>query len=204
MTAAFLAGAVAGLGVAVPVGAIGVLIVGLAARTSWSVGASAALGVATADGLYALVAVLGGTALTASLAPIAGPLRWIAAAVLLILAGHTAISAIRRHPSRSAGDPAGLGTPRRAYLGVLALTVLNPATVVYFAALVLGRHAALGSGAAIAFVAGVLLASAGWQLLLALGGTLIGRALAGPRARLVSALVSSVIIAGLATAVLFG
>ena len=51
MTGAFLAGLLAGLGVAVPVGAIAVLVMSLAARTSFRVGAAAALGVATADGV---------------------------------------------------------------------------------------------------------------------------------------------------------
>ena len=50
MSEALVAGLLAGYGVAVPVGAIAVLIVGLTARTSLRVGAAAALGVATADG----------------------------------------------------------------------------------------------------------------------------------------------------------
>lgn len=62
MTGAFLAGLVAGYGVAIPVGAIAILILGLSARTSFQVGAAAALGVAGADGLYAALAALGGAA----------------------------------------------------------------------------------------------------------------------------------------------
>jgi len=50
---ALVSGALAGYGVAIPVGAIGVLILGLSARRSLPVGAGAGLGVATADGLYA-------------------------------------------------------------------------------------------------------------------------------------------------------
>jgi arginine exporter protein ArgO len=200
MTAAFLAGVVAGYGVAVPVGAIGVLIIGLAARTRPSVGAAAALGVATADALYALVAVLGGAALAGAVAPVAEPLRWLAALVLLALAAWTATGAVRRHrdPRPADRDPGGLTTVPRAYLALVALTALNPATVVYFAALVLGRRADGGWGAGAAFVAGAFLASASWQLLLAAGGSLVGRVLAGPQARLATALVSSAIIAGLA------
>ena len=78
MSAALLAGLLAGYGVAVPVGAIAALIVSLTARTSLRVGAGAALGVATADGLYCLAAVLGGTALARVVEPISGPLRWVA------------------------------------------------------------------------------------------------------------------------------
>ncbi|MGK5741737.1 LysE family transporter [Micromonospora sp. URMC 103] len=206
MTGAFLAGLVAGYGVAIPVGAIAVLILGLSARTSFRVGAAAALGVATADGLYAAVAALGGAALAAVIAPVAGPLRTVAAAVLLALAAHTAWRALRpRSPSASRGGR-GLESPARAFGGVLALTLLNPATVVYFAALVLGRGDAADPdpGAAALFVLGAFVASASWQLLIAGGGTLVGRALAGARGRLVTALASSVIIAALALATLLG
>ncbi|POX41247.1 lysine transporter LysE, partial [Streptomyces sp. Ru72] len=69
MTAALVAGLVAGYGIAVPVGAVGTYLVSLTARTSLRTGACAALGVATADGLYALVATAGGSALAASLQP---------------------------------------------------------------------------------------------------------------------------------------
>ncbi|WBB67424.1 LysE family transporter [Micromonospora sp. WMMD812] len=201
MTAAFLAGLVAGYGVAIPVGAIAVLILGLSARTSFRVGACAALGVATADGLYAAVATLGGAALAALIAPVAAPLRAVAAVVLLALAGYTAWRALRPRPSAGPA-PAGRGldSPLRAFTGVLALTLLNPATVVYFAALVLGRGDAADPDPATgaSFVLGAFLASASWQLLIAGGGTLVGRALAGPRGRLVTALTSSAIIAALA------
>lgn len=281
VTGAFLAGAIAGYGVAVPVGAIAVLIAGLTARTSLRVGAAAGLGAATADGAYALIAVLGGAALATAITPIAGPLRWAAAVILLVLAAHTAWAALgkpapRRRPvgpapadsgsaglgsaglgaagpapgdSGSAGstpassalagpahavpnsgsdaagaDPSGLAdgrgpagpglagrspagrgpasssltapeTPGRAYLAILGLTLLNPATVVYFAALVMGRG---GAGGGVWFVLGAFLASASWQLLIAGGGALVGRVLTGERGRLITSLVSSVVIAILA------
>ena len=202
MSDAFLAGLVAGYGVAIPVGAIAILIIGLAARTSFKVGASAALGVATADGLYAAVAVLGGAALAGVIEPIATPLRWIAVVVLLALAAHTAWSALRHHrdPARAARSGAGLGTPARAYGGILALTLLNPMTIVYFAALVLGRQASdeLTPGGEVLFVLAAFLASASWQLLIASGGSLVGRLLTGPRGRLYTALASSLLIIVLA------
>jgi arginine exporter protein ArgO len=198
VSAAFLAGVVAGYGVAVPVGAIAVLIAGLTARTSLRVGAAAGLGAATADGVYALVAVLGGAALAGLIAPIATPLRWLAAAVLLALAAHTAYGAVRRRHG-SPERPDRPTTALRAYLGILGLTLLNPATVVYFAALVLGRG---GAGGGFWFVAGAFLASASWQLLIAGGGSLVGRILTGERGRLITALVSSAVIAVLAVQIL--
>jgi len=197
-----LAGLAAGYAIAVPVGAIGVLIVGLAARTSFAVGAAAGLGCATADGLYAVLAVLGGAALARLIEPVATPMRWIAAAVLLGLALLTAGSAVRHHrdPTRAVTRGEALTTPGRAYAAVLGLTLLNPATIVYFAALVLGRQAGDGQGAgeSVLFVAAVFAASASWQVFLAGGGTLIGRLLTGPTGRLVTALVAAAVIAVLA------
>lgn len=209
MTGALIAGLLAGYGVAVPVGAIAVLIMGLGARTSFRVGAAAALGVATADGLYAAAAVLGGTALARVIAPAATPLRWVAIGVLVALAARTAVMAVRHHRDPAAvRSDAGLATPGRAYLGLLGLTLLNPATVVYFAALVLGRQAAAGSqlghAAEAVFVLAAFVASASWQLLLAGGGSLVGRVLTGPRGRLATALVSSAVIAVLAAGLALG
>ncbi|WP_433829560.1 LysE family transporter [Actinoplanes sp. CA-015351] len=203
MSGAFLAGVIAGYGIAVPVGAIGVLIAGLSARTSLRVGAAAGLGAATADGIYALVAVVGGAAVAAVIAPFATPLRWAGAVILLGLAGWTAWGALRHRATASRREPirrpgvaeAGPGRALRAYLGVLALTLFNPATVIYFAALVLGSG---GAGGGVWFVAGAFLASASWQLLIAGGGSLIGRVLTGERGRLITALTSSAVIAVLA------
>jgi arginine exporter protein ArgO len=197
VSTAFLAGVAAGYGIAVPVGAIGVLIAGLSARVSLRVGAAAGLGAATADGVYALVAVLGGAAIAGLVEPIATPLRWVAAAVLLMLAASTAIGAFRR-PASAGRDRPGLGA-WRAYAGILGLTLLNPATVIYFAALVLGRG---GSGGGPWFVIGAFLASASWQLLIAGGGSLVGRMLTGERGRMITALVSSAVIAALAVQIL--
>ena len=202
MTEALIAGLLAGYGVAVPVGAIGALIVSLTARTSVKVGAAAAMGVATADGVYAVVAVLGGAALARMIEPVAVPLSWAAAAVLVAMAARTAINAIRHHRAAAppAAGPGGLGTPGRAYLGLLGLTLLNPATVVYFGALVLGRQATDGltAGREVVFVAAAFAASASWQLLLAAGGAVVGLFLTGPRGRLATSLVSSAVIVVLA------
>ncbi|MFL6075858.1 MAG: LysE family transporter [Mycobacteriales bacterium] len=202
---ALVAGVLAGYGVAVPVGAIAPLLISLTARTSLRVGAAAALGVATADGAYALVAVAGGTAATRAVTPIATPLRWVAAAVLVALAVRTAAGALRRRRAGPATAGTGaLASPPRAYLGLLGLTLLNPATIVYFAALVLGRQAAGGGGAltGAAFVAGTFAASASWQLLLAGSGSVLGRLLTGSRGRLATALAGSAVVLLLAASLL--
>ncbi|TCO45837.1 LysE/ArgO family amino acid transporter [Actinocrispum wychmicini] len=196
MSGAFAAGLVAGYGVAIPVGAIGALLVGLTARTSLKVGAAAALGVATADGLYALAAVLGGAALGRLIEPIETEMRWASAIILIGLAVRTAVAAFRQKSTVDKNPT----TPVRAYFTLLGLTVLNPATIVYFGAIVIGGTAgtASGLGTGMVFVVAAFLASASWQLLLAGGGSVVGHFLSGPRGQLVTALVSSVVIAVLA------
>jgi arginine exporter protein ArgO len=207
MSAALLAGALAGYGVAIPVGAVGAYLVALSARTSLRVGASAALGVATVDGGYALLAMLGGSALARGLRPVMTPLRWFSAAVLLLLAVRGVVRAIRQYRSHRPGGvvredlPAG---PLRAYFSLCGITMLNPTTVVYFAALVLGGQAASAPDLRDRglFVAAAFVASASWQLLLAGGGVLLGRVPTGARGRCGTALASSALIAALAVRML--
>lgn len=202
VTAALVAGLLAGYGIAVPVGAVATYLVSLTARTSLRTGVCAALGVATADGLYALAATVGGSALAAALRPALGPLRWASALLLLALAGWGAVVAVRQYRGRrltTRTDPPP-PSPARAYLALLGITLLNPITVIYFAALVLGTRTTdavlpLEQGV---FVVAAFLASASWQLLLAGGGALLGRVLTGRRGRLVTAVVSSGVIMGLA------
>ncbi|MFI9724951.1 LysE family transporter [Streptomyces sp. NPDC052092] len=202
MTAALLAGLLAGYGIAVPVGAVGTHLVSLTARTSLRTGVCAALGVATADGLYALTAVLGGSALAGALRPALGPLRWVCVLVLAALAAWGAATAVRQYRGRQLATQAGATPPSsvRAYLALLGITLLNPTTVIYFAALVLGSQGGAAAGAAerAVFVTAAFAASASWQVLLAGGGALLGRALTGHRGRLATALVASAVMTALA------
>jgi arginine exporter protein ArgO len=204
MTAAIVAGLLAGYGIAIPVGAVGAYLVALTARTSLRVGVAGALGVATVDGGYALVAVLGGGALVPVVTPLAGVLRWIATAVVVAVAVRITLGALRRHRASPVAPPprsgAGPAKPLRVYAALVAMTLLNPTTVIYFVAVIVGGQVSTADGwpARSAFVAAAFAASASWQLLLAGGSALLGRALTGRRGQLVTALVSSAVIAVLA------
>ncbi|MEU7075921.1 LysE family transporter [Streptomyces narbonensis] len=200
MTAAVVAGLLAGYGIAIPVGAVGAHLVAVAARSPWRTGAGAALGIAAADGLYALLAVLGGAALVPLLAPVATPLRWVSAVVLVILAAHSVRAAVHAYRAGPKSTEVPPPAPRRAFLTFLGITVLNPMTVVYFTALVLGGHSTTGATEGSVFVAAAFAASASWQLLLATGGTLLGHLVTGPRGRLTTALASGLLITALALA----
>jgi arginine exporter protein ArgO len=204
VTAALLAGLLAGYGIAVPVGAVGAYLVTLTARTSLPVGMAAALGVATVDGLYALVAELGGGAVARLVAPWAGALRWICAGVLIAVAARTVHGALRRYRAVPVdavdAGPTTAVRPLRAYLTLVTMTLVNPATISYFAAVVLGGQAGVAHGAAQrgAFVLAAFIASASWQLVLAGGGTLLGRLVTGRRGQLGTALVAGAVIVVLA------
>jgi arginine exporter protein ArgO len=190
-----VAGLVAGYGIAIPVGAVGTYLMALTARTSLRLGAAAALGVATADGLYALLSVAGGSMLVPLIHPITGPLRWVSAAMLVLLVLRGAVKAVAgyRRPQDVSGRE--LTDPLRAYVVLLGITLVNPMTLIYFTALVLGGPA---TSDGLVFVLAAFAASASWQLLLAGGGAVLGRLLAGPRGRLITTLVSSAVIVGLA------
>jgi arginine exporter protein ArgO len=207
MSTALAAGLLAGYGIAMPVGAVGTYLVALTARTSLKVGTSAALGIATADGLYALIAMVGGSALAPAVKPLASPLHWASAVVLVALACRSTVTALAQYRRRKTTDDTDreLMSPARAYLGFLGITMMNPVTVIYFTALVLA-----GQGAAVqerwekaAFVLAAFVASATWQLLLAGGGAVLGRVLTSPRGRLCTSLVSGAVIVGLAAHLLF-
>jgi arginine exporter protein ArgO len=200
--AALVSGLLAGYGIAMPVGAVATYLVALTARTSLKIGASAALGVATADGLYALIAAIGGSTLTHVIEPIMLPLRWASALVLIALAarsGATAVSQYRKRTTATRPDEAPV-SPARAYMGLVGITMINPTTVIYFAAIVLGSQTAAASNhqEQAVFVLAAFAASASWQLILAGGGALLGRALTGSRGRLITSMASSTLITALA------
>src|SRR3954454_24082288 len=137
---AIVSGLVTGLAIAMPVGAVAALIVALTVRTSFRVGLGAALGVGTVDGAYAAAAVVGGGLVAQVLAPIAQPLRIGSTVVLLAIALWLVVSALRPRPERVAGN-GWVTTPLRAWMAFVAITAVNPATVIYFAAIVLANRA---------------------------------------------------------------
>jgi threonine/homoserine/homoserine lactone efflux protein len=201
-----LSGLVTGWAIAIPIGAVGALLVALTARTSIRTGSAAAMGVATVDGLYAAVAVVGGAAIADRLEPYDGWLRVLSALVLLGIAALT-IWLGRRSTGRSAAAPASSRDllPWQAFAAFLALTAVNPTTVVYFVAVIVGNpHLADGWAEGLVFVLAAFVASASWQLTLALIGAALGRSVTGHRGRVVTAWVSGLIIAALAVRTLLG
>ena len=203
MLEVILSGLVTGWAIAIPIGAVGALLVALTARTSLRVGSAAALGVATVDGGYAALAVVGGAAIAGIIEPYADGLRLASALVLLAIAVLTVLHAWRR-----AGSPPAEARPLHAWQAFsffLAITAVNPTTVVYFAAVVIGNpHLTDGVAEGVVFVVAAFAASASWQLALAVLGTVLGRSITSDRGRLVTGIVSGLVIAALAVRTLMG
>lgn len=199
MGEALLSGVLAGLAVAVPLGAIGVLIVELAATHGFRTGWAAGLGTATADLFYGAAAAFAGGAAVAALSAVRTELRIAGGLVLLAVALHGLGRARRVAGSPPARAPRAGG---RTYATFLGLTAINPLTIVIFASIVAGlpEIASGGLPAKLAFVVGVGGASALWQTALAGGGSVLGRA--GPRARLATTVVGHLIVLGLAVRML--
>ncbi len=121
------------------------------------------------------------------------------------MAVRIAVQAIRHRPGATeekASKDSEL-RPFRAYLTFLGLTALNPWPAIYFVALVLGRQAQGNQPPwqACVYVISIVLASASWQLLLAGGGAVLGRFLTSQHGRFITAILSSLLIAGLAISV---
>ena len=207
MDAAAISGILAGYGIAMPVGAIAIFLIRLGATACLCIGAAAGLGAASVDGGYALATVLGGRGLARQIHAVAAQLHWVAGVLLAAVAGWMAVATLRRY--RASGGIPGvamrLRTPLRAFTTLAGVTLLNPLTAIYWAALVLGRQAsAVGFSPAQAgvFVLAVLAASASWQLVLVGGGKLVGRLAGSQRGMLTISLASSLLIAVLAAQIL--
>ena len=192
MLEALVIGIFAGYAIAIPVGPIAVLILRTGMRDGLRAAMAAGAGAATADLIYATIAMLAGPALVSLIAPALLPARLLAAALLLVLA----LRQLRSVDFAASGrEPAPAG---RIYATVLALTLVNPATVIYFATLAVGLpNIASDLAARALFVLGAVLASLSWQWLLAASGSALhGRV--PPRLGRITGIASSAIIAALA------
>jgi arginine exporter protein ArgO len=124
-----VAGLLAGWGVAIPLGALGVMIVDLGMRGGFRPAAAAAAGVAAADLLYAAVAAAAGAAVAGALAPHEHALRLVAAAVLAAIALVGLRAARRGQARRDAGAaPAAAQTAAPSATHRAAPTAAQPAT----------------------------------------------------------------------------
>ncbi len=111
MIAALLAGLAAGYGIAIPVGAVSVLIVETGLRAGFRTAAAAGAGAASADGIYASIAAVFGAALAGMLMPWQAPLR-AAAVVVLAIVALRGFRSVARDAERSRAVAPGSGEAR--------------------------------------------------------------------------------------------
>jgi threonine/homoserine/homoserine lactone efflux protein len=196
---AFLLGVAAGYAIAIPFGPIAILIVRTGVRQGLRAAAAAGAGTASADLVFATIAMLFGAAASALLSPILPAARLVAGAALAVIAVRGLLTAPRPIEREPVASRAG-----NTYVLFLGLTMLNPPTVIYFVSLAIALpevSADLLSRAA--FVVGAFLSSLSWQEALALVGAMLHGRLT-PRLQRVTAVVSSFIILALAARVAFG
>lgn len=193
----FLEGLLAGYGIAIPIGGIAILILDVSLRNGFRRGFFAGAGAASADFLGALAVAVAGGIVADALAPASGLLR-SASGVALIAMGAWGFWRARRPPAAPAIRTRDDGGDLRTYLQFIGLTIINPLTVAYFAAFVLGRGATELSSwpARAAFVAGFALASLSWQTLLAAFGAVTHRFLPA-RAQVLVSILGNLLVVGL-------
>ena len=199
---AFGTGLVAGLGIAVPLGAIGVLLIQEGVTRGLRRGAPAAVAVGLVDTVYCLAAVAAGAVAAPVIARLGSWPAVVGGVALVVIA----ILGIRRALAARAAETgvgeASLGPAWQRFVLFLGLTAINPSTLVYFAAIALGLAGLLGSPLRAAlFVAGTGLASVAWQLLLVAAGALLRRR-TSPRARTITALIGNAVVAAFGAAML--
>jgi threonine/homoserine/homoserine lactone efflux protein len=196
---AFLLGVAAGYAIAIPFGPIAILIVRTGVREGLRAAAAAGAGTATADLVFASIAMLFGAAASAFLAPVLPAARLVAGAALALIA----VRGLLVTPQAMERDPSA-ARAGNTYLMFLGLTMLNPPTVIYFVSLAIALPEVSADFASrAAFVLGAFLSSLSWQEFLALVGAMLHGRLT-PRLQRITAIVSSLIILALAARVAFG
>src|SRR3954468_17230127 len=125
-SAALLAGLVAGIAIAMQVGAVSLLLIEASVVRGPRVGVVAGMGVATADLAFAAVAAAAGGAAGAALSSHESEIKLIAALALAAIAVHGLAGLIRDRAGHE-GPPAvvAASTPGSHYARFLAITMAN-------------------------------------------------------------------------------
>jgi arginine exporter protein ArgO len=159
----------AGYGIAIPIGPIAILIIELGIRRGFSVAFCAGAGAATADLIYATIAVIAGAFLVSILAPYSSILHVASACALITIGTLLIYRGLRHSPTNTERSAFTSKSSPQIYAMLLGLTLLNPVTVTYFTTLMLGLKEASSDNPlnSFLFVAGAFLASLSWQTFLA-------------------------------------
>lgn len=157
-----------GFSIAAPVGPIGLLTIQRTLQLGPAAGLATGLGAAVADAVYGAVGAFGVTALIEALTAARVPLAVGGGVFLLWMAWRIARAPVVEHAAAAPGGSELL----RCFAGTFVLTLSNPATIISFIAVfgtLVGRTTVNSPWT---MVAGVLVGSALWWLLLSV---LVGR-----------------------------
>lgn len=187
----FLRGLVLGFSIAAAVGPMAVLCMRRTLVQGQLTGLLTGLGIATADGCYALTAAFGLTFVSNALIDQRMWLELIGGAFLCYLG----LRIVRSRPATSAATAVQTRHLLGAYGSALGLTLTNPLTILSFAALFagLGLGSAANYGAGVLLVLGVFLGSLGWWLFLTTAVRLVRRRLTGAVLTWINAISGAVI-----------
>ncbi len=153
-------GILIGLAIAAPVGPINVLCIRRILADGRAIGFASGLGAAVADGTYGAIAAFGLTAVSGLLVNCQVWLRIVGGVFLLYLGVRTFL-AKPAEPSNASRTTRLLGAFASTYL----LTLTNPLTILFFAAIFAGLGVGAGDGSygsAASLAGGVLLGSMLW------------------------------------------
>jgi threonine/homoserine/homoserine lactone efflux protein len=199
-------GVLAGLGLAIPVGAMSIMLFQTAATKGWRFGAAGGAAMATVDFLYALATALLGAALAAYVATWGTALSAVGAGILLVLGAITIWRTIKAYRSTLAeSNRTAEGSIAKTFATFVGATLVNPQTAIYFLAIAPSVAAsnngpdALASSSLFAF--GVFIGSIAWQQVLAFSGSLLHK-VSGKRLRFITGLIGGALVVSLAISML--
>jgi putative LysE/RhtB family amino acid efflux pump len=190
---AFTVGFGLGFFVALQLGPLSLYLIRSTLRNGWEVGLAIAAGIAVIDLAYAALGAAGAAPLLA-IGHLDVILGLLGAGVLILLGVRTLWSAFRIR----LGEGAEPVSPKRGFLTALSTTASNPLTIASWAAIFSAASAAGAADSApsaVLLIAGVGLGSLAWDVTLASGTALVGRA-AGERLLRVVDLVAGVGLVG--------
>lgn len=175
-TALLIRGSILGFTIAAAVGPISLLVIRRTLSQGWAMGLASGLGVATVDTFYGGVAAFGLTAVSDLLVGQARVLGLVGGLALIWIGLRTA----RSVPTAAASTAPSARRLAAAYGSIVGLTMVNPLTILAFAAMFASFGVTGGFDEAAAVTIGVLIGSTLWWIILTTGvGTLRGRLTTG-------------------------
>ena len=171
----FIAGALAGLALAIPLGPMAIMLISTTIKHGRKIGVFGALAMASVDFTYAAIVFAFGNVVVSVLTDWVFPLR-VLGSIILVYVGIKIFIDARRSSKINSPDLSNSPTSRfKTYAKFFGLTVLNPATAFYFFGIT-PSVAVLAQGTGFMsiayFAVGVFLGSIVWQLFLVFAANL--------------------------------